>query len=155
MKNIKIVFISALSILVLLLVLFLITIKIDKDRIHCSGQLNSIFGDDQTIPKFSGIYTFILDGSRGYISVNGLFKDEVNTYAVQRLSEVRVSHIEEDFYEIREISSQSLTGDNIPEPMYVRYIHNPISVVRVDKTLNNSFLIGNLYSPILICLKMD
>jgi hypothetical protein len=124
-----------------------------KNVIHCNGQINSVFGDNETTPVFSGIYTFMLDNKQGYISVNGIFNTVTKEYAVQRIIKVKVQTAsnDRDFYDIKQISVQSLTGDNLPDELYIRYILNPMTVVTLDKTLRNSYLIRNLYSPVLIC----
>ena len=122
-------------------------------NINCRGQINSVFGDNQTLPEFRGIYTFTLDSYQGFISVNGIFVSLDKTYTVQRVTRVNVESFSEDktMHELRSVAEQILTGDNLPEELYQRYIFSPVSVITVDRTLESSYLIRNLYAPVLIC----
>jgi hypothetical protein len=128
-----------------------------KVLIHCSSQINSVFGDNETYPTFSGIYTFMLDDGKGYISVNGIFHTQSDTYTVQKIIKISLHTVSYDqvFYDIKQASVQSLTGDNLPDTLYVRYILSPFTVIALDKTLHNSYLIRNLYSPVLVCNPMN
>lgn len=123
-------------------------------RIHCSGQIDSVFGDNQTLPEFSGIYAFIIDGKEGYISVNGIFKNTDGAYTVQRVTKINIHAVNglNSTYELQAVSGNTLTGDNLPEFLYTRYIFNPVSVITVDKTLGDAYLVRNLYAPVMVCI---
>ncbi|MCU6162276.1 hypothetical protein KWI07_17770 [Enterobacter bugandensis] len=122
-------------------------------HIECRGQIHSVFGDNQTLPEFRGIYTFTLEGTQGYISVNGTFISSDKTYTVQRITRVSTESFSEDkmMHELRSVDVKILTGDNLPEELYQRYIFSPIAVITVDRTLEHSYLIRNLYAPVLVC----
>lgn len=155
-KN-KLVAISAASILAAVFVVgSLLTVRMNHEiHIECRGQIQSVFGDNQTLPEFRGIYTFTLEGIQGYISVNGIFISLDKKYTVQREIRVSIESFGENkvMHELRPIDEKILTGDNIPEELYKRYIFSPISVIKVDQTLEHSYLIRNLYAPILVCTK--
>lgn len=132
----------------------MLTTRIHKGiHIECGGQIRFVYGDNQTLPEFRGIYTFTLGGSQGYISVNGTFISPVSTYTVQRVTRVSTESFSEDreTYELKAIDEKILTGDNLPEELYQRYIFSPVSVITVGRTLDYSYLIRNLYAPVLVC----
>ena len=132
----------------------LLTSRMHKGvHVECRGQIHSVFGDNQTLPEFRGIYTFNLEGSQGYISVNGTFVSPDKTYTVQRVTRVSAESFSEDktMHEFRPVDEKTLTGDNLPEELYRRYIFSPISVITLARTLDHSYLIRNLYAPVLVC----
>ncbi|ATF94523.1 hypothetical protein CO704_21725 [Cedecea neteri] len=122
-------------------------------QVECSGQIHSVFGDNQTLPEFRGIYTLNLEKQQGFLSINGSFRMPDATYTVQRVTRVMTAYSgnQQGVIELKPVSEHVLTGDNLPEELYRRYIFSPVSVITVNKTLPWSWLIRNLYSPVLVC----
>lgn len=122
-------------------------------HIECQGQIHSVFGDNQSLPEFRGIYTFNLEGSQGYVSVNGIFISSEKTYTVQRVIRVSAESLKETkkMHELHSVDVKILTGDNLPQELFLRYIFSPVSVITAEKTLERSYLIRNLYAPVLVC----
>lgn len=142
------------TILTVMFVCFMLWGKINRNiNIECQGQIHSVFGDNQSLPEFRGIYTFDLEGSQGYVSVNGIFISPEKTYTVQRVNRVSAESLKQGkkMHELHSVDVKVLTGDNLPQELYSRYIFSPISVITVEKTLEHSFLIRNLYAPVLVC----
>jgi hypothetical protein len=139
------------------IVLFISVFFIHQDqnsRLHCRGQVHFVFGDNETLPEFKGVYTFFFDKNNEFLSVNGLFIDTDKTFAVQKVFRVNAEMTEgfsDDFYELKTKSITSLTGDNLPENLALRYILGPVSVISIRKNTRNSYVIKNLYSPVFIC----
>jgi len=122
-------------------------------RLDCKGQIHSVFGDNQSLPEFRGIYTFNLEGSQGYLSINGIFTTPEKNYTVQRVIRVNAEALKETkkMHELHSVDVKILTGDNLTQELFSRYIFSPVSVITAERTLEHSYLIRNLYAPVLVC----
>lgn len=124
-------------------------------QLHCKGKVNIFTDIDGEIREFRGELVWDLDGgSNNYLSFSGYYLAKGNPYPINRAVRANVSLISgsKNIYEITPIRTTVLQSvDGLPPELEATFMFKQTRVYRIQKTLVNSYLISNAYSPVFVC----
>lgn len=140
--------------LVFLLLFFISSFANAEVQIHCKGKVNIFSNIDGKEREFDGELVWDLGGGdNNYFSVSGYYSVQGKSYSIERTIRATVSLISgiQGLYEITPIKTITQQMDELPPSLEDTFLFKKPRVFRIKKTLTNSYLVSNAYSPIFIC----
>ncbi|MHA7848595.1 hypothetical protein [Serratia sp. D1N4] len=133
-----------------------------EDVLSCASNINFNLSDNTSSgPIINGILNIHLSNNGyGFLEVSGIIKWQGDTYPVSK--RLNIKHDLKDATDktqlltIHAINSLSLEHDQSPPGIVEKYLvgdhSQPVRILNFKKLLANGYLIGNLNSPIMICI---